>query len=98
MERLAGAYAWNSLIKSARLFAAAPTPSRAGEPMIELRRGRAQKYQGESVKLHGEQAVSREQALRMFTINAAYAAFEENTKAQSMSASSPISPSSRPIS
>jgi cytosine/adenosine deaminase-related metal-dependent hydrolase len=29
---------------------------------------------------HPEQAVSREQALRMFTSNAAYAAFEENDK------------------
>jgi len=47
---------------------------------------------------HGEQAVSREQALRMFTINAAYAPLKKTTKAQSMSASSPISPSSRPIS
>ena len=29
---------------------------------------------------HPEQAVSRKQALRMFTINAAYAAFEESDK------------------
>jgi predicted amidohydrolase YtcJ len=83
MERLAGAYAWNSLIKSGAIICGgSDAPVERGEPMIEFYAAVARKsIKGESGEgWHREQAVSREQALRMFTINAAYAAFEENDK------------------
>jgi predicted amidohydrolase YtcJ len=83
MDRLAGAYAWNSLIKSgANICGGSDAPVERGEPMIEFYAAVARKsIKGESGEgWHPEQAVSREQALKMFTINAAYAAFEENDK------------------
>ncbi len=83
MERLTGAYAWNSLIKSgAMICSGSDAPVERGEPMIEFYAAVARKsIKGESGEgWHREQAVSREQALRMFTSNAAYAAFEENDK------------------
>jgi predicted amidohydrolase YtcJ len=83
MERLAGAYAWNSLIKSGAIICGgSDAPVERGEPMIEFYAAVARRsIKGESGEgWHPEQAVSREQALRMFTINAAYAAFEENDK------------------
>jgi predicted amidohydrolase YtcJ len=83
MERLAGAYAWNSLIKSGAIICGgSDAPVERGEPMIEFYAAVARKStKGESGQgWHPEQAVSREQALKMFTINAAYAAFEENDK------------------
>ena len=83
MARLAGAYAWNSLIKSGAIICGgSDAPVERGEPMIEFYAAVARKsIKGESGEgWHGEQAVSREQALRMFTINAAYAAFEESDK------------------
>jgi len=83
MERLAGAYAWNSLLKSgAVICGGSDAPVERGEPMIEFYAAVARKsIKGESGEgWHPEEAVSREQALKMFTINAAYAAFEENDK------------------
>jgi predicted amidohydrolase YtcJ len=83
MERLAGAYAWNSLIKSGAIICGgSDAPVERGEPMIEFYAAVARKsIKGESGEgWHPEQAVSREQALKMFTINAAYAAFEEKDK------------------
>src|SRR5437764_8535419 len=83
MERLAGAYAWNSLIKSGAIICGgSDAPVERGEPMIEFYAAVTRKsIKGESgVGWHPEQAVPREQALRMFTSNAAYAAFEENDK------------------
>jgi len=83
MERLAGAYAWSSLIKSgATICGGSDAPVERGEPMIEFYAAVARKsIKGESGEgWHPEQAVSREQALKMFTINAAYAAFEEADK------------------
>jgi predicted amidohydrolase YtcJ len=83
MERLAGAYAWNSLLKSGAIICGgSDAPVERGEPMIEFYAAFTRKsIKGESGQgWHPEQAVSREQALRMFTINAAYAAFEENDK------------------
>jgi predicted amidohydrolase YtcJ len=106
MERLAGAYAWNSLIKSGAIICGgSDAPVERGEPMIEfyaaVTRGALPEHglpvgAPSGVELrsdqnsgrvppqregwHPEQAVSREQALKMFTINAAYAAFEENDK------------------
>ena len=83
MDRLRGAYAWNSLIKSGAIICGGSDATvERGEPMIEFYAAVARKsIKGESGEgWHPEQAVSREQALKMFTINAAYAAFEENDK------------------
>ena len=83
MERLAGAYAWQSLIKSGCIIAGgSDAPVERGEPMIEFYAAVARKsvkgFSGEG--WHPEQAVTREQALKMFTLWPAYAAFEENDK------------------
>jgi predicted amidohydrolase YtcJ len=83
MDRLSGAYAWNSLLKTgAVICGGSDAPVERGEPMIEFYAAVARKsIKGESGEgWHPEQAVSREDALKMFTINAAYAAFEENDK------------------
>jgi predicted amidohydrolase YtcJ len=82
-ERLAGAYAWQSFLKSGCIIAGgSDAPVERGEPMTEFYAAVARKsIKGESGKgWHPEQAVSREQALKMFTIWPAYAAFEENDK------------------
>jgi predicted amidohydrolase YtcJ len=90
-ERLAGAYAWQSLLKSGAIVCGgSDAPVERGEPMIEFyaavtRRplpGRREGLSAESLKeeWHPEQAVSREQALKMFTLAPAYAAFEEADK------------------
>ncbi|HKP87481.1 MAG TPA: amidohydrolase [Blastocatellia bacterium] len=83
LKRLEGAYAWQSFIKNGSIIAGgSDAPVERGEPMIEFYAAVARKDQrgftGEG--WHAEQAVSREQALKMFTIWAAYAAFEENVK------------------
>jgi predicted amidohydrolase YtcJ len=83
MERLRYAYAWNSLLKSgAVICGGSDAPVERGEPMIEFYAAVTRKsIKGEQHEgWHPEQAVSREEALRMFTINAAYAAFEEKDK------------------
>ena len=83
MDRLAGAYAWQSLIKSGCIIAGgSDAPVERGEPMIEFYAAVARKsvkgFSGEG--WHPEQAVTREQALKMFTLWPAYATFEENDK------------------
>src|SRR5437764_5686919 len=83
MARLAGAYAWNSLLKSGvTICGGSDAPVERGEPMIEFYAAVTRSsIKGESAEgWHPEQAVSREQALKMFTIWAAYAAFEEKEK------------------
>jgi len=83
MERLAGAYAWESFIKSGVIVpGGSDAPVERGEPMIEFYAAVARKDQkGFSAEgWHPEEAVSREQALKMFTIWPAYAAFEENLR------------------
>ena len=82
-ERLAGAYAWQSLIKSGAIIpGGSDAPVERGEPMIEFYAAVARKsvkgFSGEG--WHPEQALSREQALKMFTVWPAYAAFEERDK------------------
>lgn len=82
-ERLAGAYAWQSLIKAGAIIpGGSDAPVERGEPMIEFYAAVARKSQdgfsGEG--WHPEQAVTREQALKMFTAWPAYAAFEEKDK------------------
>jgi hypothetical protein len=83
MERLAGAYAWQSLIKSGSIIAGgSDAPVERGEPMIEFYAAVSRKslkgFSGEG--WHPEQALSREQALKMFTLWPAFAAFEEQDK------------------
>jgi len=83
IKRLGGAYAWQSFIKSGSIIAAgSDAPVERGEPMIEFYAAVARRdqkgFSGEG--WHPEQAVTREQALKMFTIWPAYAAFEEKVK------------------
>jgi predicted amidohydrolase YtcJ len=83
MERLTGAYAWQSVLKSGAIICGgSDAPVERGEPMIEFYAAVARKsIKGESAEgWHPEQAVSREDALKMFTMWPAYAAFEENDK------------------
>lgn len=83
LKRLEGAYAWQSFIKSGSIIAGgSDAPVERGEPMIEFYAAVARKDQKgySGAGWHPEQAVSREQALKMFTIWAAYAAFEEKLK------------------
>lgn len=83
LQRLDGAYAWQSLLKTgAEIAGGSDAPVERGEPMIEFYAAVARRDQkgftGEG--WHPEEAVSREQALRMFTLWPARAAFEEKTK------------------
>jgi predicted amidohydrolase YtcJ len=82
-DRLDGAYAWQSLLKSGAIICGgSDAPVERGEPMIEFYAAVTRKsIKGESADgWHPEQALTREQALKIFTFNAAYAAFEENDK------------------
>ena len=83
VKRLEGAYAWQSFIKQGNVIAGgSDAPVERGEPMIEFYAAVARKdqkgFSGEG--WHPEQAVTREQALKMFTIWAAFAAFEEKSR------------------
>ena len=90
-ERLRGAYAWQSLIKSGVVIAAgSDAPVERGEPMIEFYASVARKplparTAGASLEgWHPEEAMTREQALKSLTIWPAYAAFEEDFKGSIM--------------
>lgn len=83
LNRLAGAYAWQSFIKSGVVVpGGSDAPVERGEPMIEFYAAVARKdpkgFSGEG--WHLEEAVTRDQALKMFTIWPAYAAFEEQLR------------------
>ncbi len=83
MKRLEGAYAWQRFLHAGSVIAGgSDAPVERGEPMIEFYAAVARKsLKGESGEgWHPEQAVSRSEGLRMFTIWAAYAAFEEREK------------------
>ncbi len=83
MKRLQGAYAWQKFLRSGTIIAGgSDAPVERGEPMIEFYAAVARKsLTGESgAGWHLEQAVSREEALKMFTIWPAYAAFEESQR------------------
>jgi len=83
LGRLGGAYAWQSLLKSGAIIAAgSDAPVERGEPMIEFYAAVARKSQDgfTGPGWHPEQAVSREQALKMLTRWPAYAAFQERDK------------------
>jgi predicted amidohydrolase YtcJ len=82
-ERLSGAYAWETFIKSGVVVpGGSDAPVERGEPMIEFYAAVARKdpkgFSGEG--WHPEEAVTREQALKMFTLWPAYAAFEEKLR------------------
>src|ERR1041385_5971942 len=83
MARLEGAYAWQSFIKSGSIIpGGSDAPVERGEPMIEFYAAVARKdqkgFSGEG--WHPEQALPRDQAIKMFTIWPAYAAFEEDLR------------------
>lgn len=83
MERLKGAYAWRTFIDSgAKVAGGSDAPVERGDPRIEFYAAVARKdlkgYSGEG--WHPELKVTRDEALKMFTIWAAYASFEENLK------------------
>ncbi len=82
-DRLAGAYAWNTLIKSGALvIGGSDAPVERGDPMIEFYAAVARRdlngFQDPKT-WHPEQAVSRDQALKMFTLWPARAAFMEDS-------------------
>ena len=83
IKRLKGSYAWESFIKSGVVVpGGSDAPVERGEPMIEFYAAVARKdqkgFSGEG--WHPEEAVTRAQALKMFTIWPAYAAFEEKLR------------------
>jgi predicted amidohydrolase YtcJ len=92
LDRLAGAYAWKSFLDSGAIICGgSDAPVERGEPMIEFYAAVARKplpsaregLPAEALAKagwHPEQAVTREQALKMFTSWPAYAAFEEAEK------------------
>ncbi len=83
IKRLQGAYAWQTFIKQGNVIAGgSDAPVERGEPMIEFYAAVARKdqkgFSGEG--WHPEEKVTREQALKMFTLWAAFAAFEEKSR------------------
>ena len=81
LKRLDGAYAWRSLLDSGAIIAGgSDAPVERGDPRIEFYAAVARKdlngFSGEG--WHPELAVSRTDALKMFTIWPAYASFREN--------------------
>lgn len=83
IARLAGAYAWESFIRSGVVVpGGSDAPVERGEPMIEFYAAVARKdpkgFSGEG--WHLEEAVTRTQALKMFTLWPAFAAFEEKQR------------------
>ncbi len=79
-RRLLGGYAWRSLIDSGAMIAGgSDAPVEQGDPRIEFYAAVArQDLQGKSgANWHPEQAATREEALKMFTIWPAYASFRE---------------------
>ncbi|MBX3737960.1 MAG: amidohydrolase [Candidatus Didemnitutus sp.] len=82
-ERLAGAYAWQSLLRSGAHFAAgSDAPVERGEPMIEFYAAVARRSLDgfADADWHLEERLTREQALHALTLGAAYAAFEEEER------------------
>ena len=80
-DRLAGAYAWRTLLdKGLLIVGGSDAPVEVGSPLIEFYAAVARKdlsgYSNEN--WHPEQAVSREQALAMFTSAPAFASFQED--------------------
>ena len=83
MDRLKGAYAWQSFMKlGVPVPGGSDAPVERGEPLIEFYAAVARKdLQGRSGEgWHPEEKATREQALKMFTAWAAYAAFQESER------------------
>ena len=83
MDRLNGAYAWQSLIKlGVPIAGGSDAPVERGEPLIEFYAAVARKdMQGRSGEgWHAEEKMTRDQALKAFTLWAAFAAFEETVR------------------
>jgi predicted amidohydrolase YtcJ len=82
-ERVAGAYAWHSLLDSGAVVAAGTdAPVEKGDPLIEFYAAVARRsLEGfADANWHLEQRVSRAQALKMLSLSAAYAAFQEKER------------------
>ncbi|HKE45219.1 MAG TPA: amidohydrolase [Steroidobacteraceae bacterium] len=82
-ERLVGAYAWRSLLDSkAVVVGGSDAPVERGDPIIEFYAAVVRRSLDGFAddNWHREQRVSREQALKMFTIGPAYAAFMEKER------------------
>ncbi len=80
-DRLDGAYAWRALIDSGSVIAGgSDAPVERGDPMIEFYAAVARKSLDgfSNDDWRPAQAVSREEALKMFTIWPAYASFQEH--------------------
>ena len=78
--RLKGAYAWKSLLNSgAVVVGGSDAPVERGDPLIEFYAAVARKdLKGYSdADWHPEEALSRAEALKLFTASAAYARFAE---------------------
>ena len=83
LERLKGAYAWQTLIKlGVPVAGGSDAPVERGEPLIEFYAAVARKdlKGGSGNGWHPEERVTRDQALRMFTVGPAFAAFEEDRR------------------
>lgn len=79
-ERLVGAYAWSTLIGSgARIVGGSDAPVERGDPLIEFYAATARRdlngFQG--ANWHPEEALTRAEALKMFTLWPAIASFQE---------------------
>ena len=82
-ERLKGAYAWRSLLDSgATVIGGSDAPVERGEPMIEFYAAVVRKSpEGFSdANWHREERVTRAEALTMFTLAPAFAAFQERER------------------
>ncbi len=79
-ERLEGAYAWQSMLDAGSiLVGGTDAPVERGDPRIEFYAAVARMWLDGSYEdsWHREEAVSRENALKMFTLWPAYASFQE---------------------
>lgn len=82
-KRLAGAYAWRSLLDAgARIAGGSDAPVEKGDPVVEFYAAVVRKdLRGQSEDhWHLEQRMSRQEALKMLTLWAAYATFEEESR------------------
>lgn len=81
--RLAGAYAWQDLVRRGAVLAAgSDAPVERGEPMIEFYAAVARRSLDgfANADWHREQRLTREQALHALTLGAAHAVFEEHER------------------